>query len=190
MGPTDPAQKELERDNLSRELGSLASSRTAEHRGPRLPFAQINEDFMHLQIVNNDLLRAVARSGTLDLTFVGKATSEIKKRAGRLKDNLVLPVPENDLKHSMPAVGVEAEQLRSSLLTLGRLIAGFAHNPIFKDTNIIDVQLSAKARRDLEAIIELSGQVKKNSERLNKAAQKSQKSFSPTPKADKNSGKR
>lgn len=94
----------------------------------------------------------------------------------QLKDNLVLPEPEKDSKRSKVKVGEGAEQLRSSLSALGELVAGFVSNPIFKGANavdVVDVQLWAKARRDLEQIMELSSQAKKRSERLNKAAQKS-----------------
>lgn len=173
MEPVSPAQRELMTDNLSREMDALRNSRAGVRRGPRLPFAQINEDFTHIQIINNDLMRALAGSSTLDLTFVGKATSEIKKRAGRLKDNMVLPDPDAGFNRSQTEVGVGAEQLRAALLTLGNLIVRFAHNPVFKEANTIDVQWSSKARRDLEEIIELSGQVKKSSEKLNKTTRKS-----------------
>ena len=71
-------------------------------------------------------------------------------------------------------VGEELEQLRAAIESLGPMIAEFAHNPVFKDANVIDAKLAAKVRSDLEAIIDLSGQVKKRSEQLHKAAQKSQ----------------
>src|SRR5689334_5222975 len=60
--------------------------RTGERRRePRLAFAQIREDFLRLQVVNNDLARAVSGGGQLDLKLVAKSASEIKKRAERLK---------------------------------------------------------------------------------------------------------
>jgi hypothetical protein len=48
----------------------------------------------------------------------------------------------------------------------------FVNNPIFKATNVIDPQLSSKARRSLDEIIELSEQVKESSEKLRKARSK------------------
>jgi hypothetical protein len=138
---------------------------------PRLALAQIREDFVRIQVVNNDLAAAVSRGGALNLEFVAKSASEIKKRAGRLKDNLALPeyesifvVPETS--------GSAGAQLKSSLVTLKELIREFVMNPLFEKANLVDLQLAAKARRDLDDIIELCGRVKKNSSELSKAADK------------------
>ncbi|MBA3439549.1 MAG: hypothetical protein H0T92_06750 [Pyrinomonadaceae bacterium] len=57
---------------------------------------------------------------------------------------------------------------------MNELIAGFVNNSVFKSAGVVDAELSAKARRDLKGIIELSEGIKKSSEKLNKAAQKSQ----------------
>jgi hypothetical protein len=146
-----------------------ASRRRAERYASRQIYAQISEDFLRLQVVNADLMQAVLEGGALDLTFVAKSASEIKKRAGRLKDNLMLPEPEKGPGRPPVEVGAEAGQLRSSLSTLGELIYEFAHNPVFKQANVADLQMLAKVRGDLEQIIELSGQVKKSSEKLHKA---------------------
>lgn len=165
-----------EERELQVNLGMLegASNRRAERYASRQIYAQISEDFLRLQVVNSQLMQAVSGGGALDLTFVAKSASEIKKRAGRLKDNLLLPEPEKGSKRPAGEAGVEAGQLRPSLSALGELIYGFAHNPIFKEANVVDVQMLAKARRDLEEIIELSGQVKKSSEKMHKAERPSQ----------------
>ncbi|HEY0379334.1 MAG TPA: hypothetical protein VGC87_20630 [Pyrinomonadaceae bacterium] len=140
---------------------------------PRLALAQIREDFVRIQVVNNDLADAVSRRGALDLEFVAKSASEIKKRAGRLKDNLVLP--EHESVFVVPeARGSAAAQLKSSLVTLKELIREFVVNPLFEKANLVDLQLAAKARRDLDDIIEVCGRVKKNSAELSKAAEKEQ----------------
>jgi hypothetical protein len=62
------------------------------------------------------------------------------------------------------------EQLKPSLRKLGKLIFDFVENPFFKEVSVVDTHLTTKARRDLEEIIELSGQIKNNSEKLNKVA--------------------
>jgi len=168
------------RDNEMRERAydlRLAGKvyRQPERREPKLAVAQIREDFVRIQIVNNDLAQAVSRRGGLDLKVIANQASEIKKRAGRLKENLVLPEIEEVFERSRPEeAGAEAGQLKSSLHTLDRLILEFVNNPIFKEAHIVDVQLSAKARRDLEDIIEVSDRVKKSSEKLKKFTQKIQ----------------
>jgi hypothetical protein len=81
----------------------------------------------------------------------------------------MLPEPEKGSKRPPVEVGAEAGQLKTSLSALGELIYVFVRNPVFKEANVADVQRLAKARRDLDEIIELSGQVKKSSEKLRKA---------------------
>jgi hypothetical protein len=164
---------DLEREMNQRTLEDQLNRPTAR-RESRLSFAQISEDFTRIQVVNNELVLAAARDGALDLKFVARSASEVRKLAARLKENLVLPEPEKDSKRLQAEVGPEAEQLKTSLSVLGKLIAGFAHNPVFKEPKVVDAQMSAKARRDLEEIIALSEQVKKSSEKMNKLAQKSQ----------------
>lgn len=161
---------------LQVNLGMLdgASRRRAERYSSRQIHAQVSEDFLRIQVVNSELMQAVSGGGALDLTFVAKSASEIRKRAGRLKDNLMLPEPEKGTERPAVEVGAEARQLRSALSALGELIYWFVRNPVFKEANVADVQMLAKARRDLEEIIELSGQVRKSSEKLRKAERPSQ----------------
>ena len=63
---------------------------------------------------------------------------------------------------------MSVQQLKPSVLKLGRLIFSFIDNPFFKEASVVDTLLTTKARRDLEEIIELSGQIKKSSEGLGK----------------------
>ncbi|MFL6208681.1 MAG: hypothetical protein ACJ74W_07495 [Pyrinomonadaceae bacterium] len=148
--------------------------RPANPEEERLALAQIKEDYVRIQVVNHDLAQATAHAaGALDLKAVAKCAAEIKKRAGRLKYNLVLPKP-GAVANGPEPTGTEIEQLQSALSTLSDLIVGFVNNPLFKEVNVVDVQSSFKARRDLEQIIALSEHVKKSSEKLDKAAQKSQ----------------
>ena len=186
-GPTEAEQfrramiEARERDIRDNELRERAfdlrmleveARKPRARRQPKLAYAQIREDFKSIQIVNNDLTRAASRRGSLDLELIEKLSSEIKKRAARLKDNMVLPESESVFDRPQAEAGVEAAQLKSSLSVLDGLITEFVDNPIFKEANLVDVQLSAKARRDLEEIIEVCDQVKKLSGKLKKTAQK------------------
>ena len=143
---------------------------------PKLDIAQMREDFVRIQVVNYELVDVVKHSGssggTLDLKLIAKSVAEIKKRARRLKDNMALPETENVFERPQMEVGPEAGQVKSSVSVLNKLIIGFVNNPIFKEANVVDVQLSVKAKHDLEDIIEMSEQIKKSSEKLDKIARK------------------
>ncbi|HEX8138701.1 MAG TPA: hypothetical protein VF544_14135 [Pyrinomonadaceae bacterium] len=164
---------DLEREFNQRTLEDQLHKPTGR-REQKLSFAQISEDFLRIQVINNELVTAAARAEELDLKFVAKSTAEIRKLAGRLKENLVLPEPTAGPKRlQTESAPEELAQLKPALAALGKLIAGFAHNPVFKEPKVVDAQMSAKARRDLEEIIELSGQLRKSSEKLTKTARKS-----------------
>jgi hypothetical protein len=161
----------LEREGDLRERQFLlrsmeADRRPAERPKPRLAWAQIREDFVRLQVVNNDLARAVSRGETLDFKFVSRSAAEIRKLAGRLRDNLALPAPEGGGETARPKVGPADEQLRPALSALDALVLKFADGFASGGINLIDARSSAEARRELEEIMALSGRVKKVSERL------------------------
>jgi hypothetical protein len=164
-------QRTLERDLLFREMQELAARGPAPQSTRQTPLTQINEDFARIQMVNNALAQAVASGEELDLKLVAQAASEIKKRAGRLKENLILPSMTED-RTKVP-VGIESGQLKAALNTLDRLVISFVTNPGFRSVKVVDPQWSFRARRDLEEIIELSGRLKKSCEHLYKATQKS-----------------
>ena len=144
--------------------------RSGEQREPRLALAQIREDFLRLQVVNNDLAQAVSGGGPLDFKLVAKSASEIKKRAERLKLNLALPEAEEGGKPPAAAAPADPEQLRAALSRLDGIILRFTNALHAKGVRRFDAQSSARLRLDLEAIIGLSGRVKKCSEKLGEAA--------------------
>ena len=165
------SNEQFERTMGLRMAGAI--NRKPERPEPKLALAQIREDFVRIQVVNNELADAVSRGGALDLKFVAKSASDIRKRAGRLKDNLVLP--EYESAFVVPDARGSAEaQLKSSLVTLSELIREFVTNPLFEKASLVDLHLATKARRDLDDIIEVSSRVKKSSAELSKMAQKAQ----------------
>ena len=141
-----------------------------QRREPRLAFAQIREDFLRLQVVNNDLARAVSGGGELDFKLVAKSASEIKKRAERLKENLALPEAAEGEKVPASPPPADPEQLRVALSRLDGIVLRFTNALHAKGVGRFDAQSSARLRLDLEAIIGLSGRVKKGSENLAEAA--------------------
>jgi hypothetical protein len=130
--------------------------------------AEMQEDFTRLQVVNKSLGRAAIGKSPLDLKFVLKSAGEIKKYAERLNTNLALPQPDqgNQPRPSGPIAG--PEQLKPYILKLARVVFRFVDNPFFKEASVVDTELTTKARLDLEEIIELSKQLRKDSERFEK----------------------
>ena len=181
-GAGNPAEVErLERERRDREmrradlsereflLRNMKPDPPPPERTPRLATAQIREDFVRLQVLNNALAKAASQGETLDFKFVSKSAAEIRKLAARLRDNLILPDSTSNSERREAKDAPPPAQLGPALSALDGLILKFADGLAAKGVYLIDAQSSAKARHELEAIIELSGWVKKFSEKLEKS---------------------
>ena len=161
-----------ERSRAIDNVEKMARTPPPERPGPRLDLARVEEEHLRIQQAANGLHRAAAQGGALDLTAVTKSAVEIRERAVRLGSALALPKPKKEDNRPKPAAIADDEGLRGALAELHELIYRFARSPIFTEVNLVDTEQSAKARRDLDEIIELSGRVKKGSEELRKAARR------------------
>lgn len=169
MGMSDRDRNLLERET---QLRMLEKQRRAPLKtDPRLAFAQIRDDFRRIQIVNQEVMQAVSSGNGLDYKYISEATAEIKKRAARLKLNMVFPESEKE-ESSRKTPEPDDYNLKPSLVALDNLIFSFVHNPVFRDAGVIDAKLGGKARRDLDIIIELSDKVRKIAERMRKNTEK------------------
>jgi hypothetical protein len=106
QGPPSPPSRNARPDAVQRELQRQfemqaieralndGHSRPVQRYSP-LVLEQIRTDFLRIQVVDRELARAISASDILDLKLVAGAATEIRKRAGRLKENLALPKPES-----------------------------------------------------------------------------------------------
>ncbi len=147
-----------------------ALGRPTESGEARLPLAQIREDLGYLQAVTDYLSQAASQSGELNFKAIGRSASEIRKRAGRLKDGLALPAPERDAGHGEEKVPADSGQLRAALSALSAQISDAVDNPALRG-HLLDVTASVKARSGLEKIVLLSGRIKACSEALGRNRQ-------------------
>ena len=137
---------------------------TEDPSARRATLEQINQDFKSLQELNNKLMSAVTAQGEVDYKSIASWVGEIKSKASRLKSNLVLPEATKEKQ-----VKTENEvELKQQFLAFDKVIESFVTNPIFQNTNVVDVELAKKASNDLSKIIEESGKLKKAVARLAK----------------------
>jgi hypothetical protein len=153
-----------------KRLEDMRAGRADNSPAARLAPEQIGEDFRQMQIVNNELMRATFSGGAtrgLDYDRISKASTEINRRASRLRTNLRLPAPAHEADQEIAEREIAGEkEMRSSLLSLDKLIMGFVNNPAFRKQDVLDAQHSARASRDLSVIIKLSQKIKQRAEKL------------------------
>lgn len=133
--------------------------------------AQVTQDFDRIQIVNEDIRLVLKANNGFNYKTLTEMTSDIRKRAKRLKDVLNLPPPDESQANRKKLDQINQDEMKGALLALHSRIISFVSNPLFQTPNWLDIKLAAQASLDLETIIELSSTIKKNSERLNKPAQ-------------------
>lgn len=170
QNPRQIADRDLaEREWQLRNIGR-ATRKDVEVEQPRVTLAQIKKDYEGLQISNNQLLRML-QTGAIDYELIVTAATDIKKRAGRLKLALRLPEPPINDKRVRFSDEVVSKSMKASILSLDALIMKLVSNSIFKDAGrIVDAENSAKARADIDSIIELCGKLRRGSEKLRSAS--------------------
>ena len=164
---------ELEREQCESVAGALtqalliegAAGRPVQSGELQLPLAQIREDLGYLQAAAGYLSRAASQSGELDFETLAKSASEIRKRANRIKEGLALPDPEKSAKAGEEKALLVAWQLRTALSSLSALIFEVVPNPVLRG-RLLEATRAARARSELDKIIELSERIKSSSEML------------------------
>lgn len=176
-GQRDPFAEIRERQQREAQLRSaemIGTSKPKNQRGAdSVAAAQLREDFKNIQILRNKLVRHLQSDKPLDYKFIAVETAEINRRAGRLKMHMLREVArKDDKKETESPVEIGDEQVKDALVTMCRRIDSFTESPVFKEPDVVNVEQSAKANRDLRHIILLSGGIKRTAERLNQTHKK------------------
>jgi hypothetical protein len=167
--------RRVEMETRQRDLWNLErAKRKPSERGAdtRPLYQQVKEDFEKLQLSSYNLSGAAGSTHELDYDLVQAEAAEIRKRAARLVTTLMLPEPEKEQKPKKDDKPPAGQDLRSAIAALDVLIQSFVWNPVFQQSGIVDVQNSARARRDLDGIVKLSEQIRKSAEAEGKSGGK------------------
>jgi len=168
------AQSAPTRDMTIREHQMSALEREkSRKREPKDVLAEVNEDLSRLKVLNDGInANANATEQPLNYKAIVEQVTEIKKRSTRLSTDLALPPEDKETRRI--SKNAENGALQPALAELNKLLESFLNNSIFSDAGAIDLQLAAKARRDLNDIIALSDQLRKNADKWSKKGNKTQ----------------
>jgi cell division protein FtsL len=165
------ARRMAERDQAFREwqmrkLGKIKKV-DIEVEPTQISLAKVKEDYEGLQRANNEILAMLSTGKEIDYKVVFDASSQIRKRAGRLKSYIVaLELGNDDKERRKNSDEIDATEMRSSLLSLDASILSLIKSPVFKYFgNVVDTESSTRALYDLDSIIALSERIKRSVER-------------------------
>ncbi|HYO62704.1 MAG TPA: hypothetical protein VER08_03505 [Pyrinomonadaceae bacterium] len=184
-GESQPTVAEMQRVFLERNLhitarrhAEIIRKRDADEEKritvarQQLILEQVRKDYRAVQELNKRMLLSFL-SGRPDYSVLSKDAVEIGRAADRLKQNLALPAPPPDTPKSPPTY-VQGLALAPMLRVLDTRVISFVNNPFFQNPNVLDMSHTNKARRDLEDIISLSRDIRRNAVQMQKAVYKSQ----------------
>ena len=160
------------RQRTLRDLDKNINKRPARVPDARPVFNEVAEEFKQLQLVNYSLAGVTDPKVPLDYARVRKESAEVRKRAARLKSYLSLPEVGADEKQEKAAEIQTPEALRAAVGRLDALVNSFAWNPVFQKPDVVDLEQSAKASRDLAGILSLSELIRKSAEELGRSVAK------------------
>lgn len=155
-------QNESRREYQLRNFGT-EPGKPPDRRQLEALMAQTEEDFNRILTLHNEIARAIASKNDLDNKFVSEATGEINKRASRVQSSLGLGLSDEERAAEKPE-SLENVQPKDALIKLCKQIRAFVTNPTIENPNTVNAEQLTKARHDLESVIRLSDQIKKNAD--------------------------
>jgi len=164
----DPAKaqmQEMDRRQLQLNNGIGEKAQPNDPKRAQAMMDQVSEDFQRILSRHNELVRAIAANHSPNYQFISDAMGEIKKRSTRLQSSLKLQKPDTtteDRKTESALIGMET---KDEMILLCKQIESFVKNPIIEKPGTVDAQALAKARNDLQSIVELSDVMKKQADK-------------------------
>ena len=130
---------------------------------------QLREDFRTIQDVNNKMMAQAWATEGIDYARTSAMLGDINERAVRLKNNLSLPQSQKTKRQHVTASGLK--EFKSALMLMDRSLMSFVNNPIFRERNVVEVNLGTQATQDLEDVIAYSANLKKIAANLKHASE-------------------
>jgi hypothetical protein len=179
FAPAPSARRNMEaeriREQQKRELelrrGGEEAGRPPDERAVKAAVKQLGEDFRRIQVIRNEVARALVAGAPLDYGRVSEQAAEVRKRALRMQTYLALhdPKAEEKQQHAAEAAAPGEAELKGALVRLCKRIDSFVANPRFTSPGVVNVEGNARAERDLREIISLSAAVREGAGRLGRA---------------------
>jgi hypothetical protein len=155
-------------DEYDRTLNLIKNDAKAASARRRNLFPQINEDFQRIQVIHNEIVRMLQPDKGLNYDRLVDLTGDMKKRSARLRENLALPQPEKTDTPPTHADAVDESHLKKTIANLHDVIVSFVANPLFKNLGVVDAKVVDAAGNNLDDIIGLSEEIKREAKLLGK----------------------
>jgi hypothetical protein len=159
-------------DDYDRTINRMKNDAKATNERRRNLFPQINEDFQRIQVIHNEIVRMLQPNKGFNYDRLAELTGDMKKRSARLRENLALPEPGKNEAQPTHSEAIDESQMKKTIIELHDLVVSFVANPIFKNLGVVDAKVIDAARENLDDIIYISDEIKREARILSKSARK------------------
>lgn len=159
-------------DEYDRTLNRMKNDARALTERRRSLFPQINEDFQRIQVIHNEIVRMYQPDKNPDYGRLAELTDDLKRRSARLRDNLSLPEPEKTDAKAAHTEAIDESHMKKNIFALHDLVVDFVANPIFKNLGVVDAKMIDSATVNLNNLINISDEIKREAKVLGKSAKK------------------
>lgn len=176
---TDVKRRSIEMERVERDakkgngVRSSAKNASPKKEDPlAAKYAEIKSDFEQLQLSQDAVIKAYQTGSRIDYAQIVKSALEMNHSAARLNSNLFPAVDrktESEKEEKSETEPKTAKSMRDLIVELDNTIGSFAASSMFQNLRVVDPDVSAKAKTDLEKIIELSRLLKAEAAKLNAA---------------------
>jgi hypothetical protein len=169
-----PATREGNRamDDYDRTINRMKNDAKATNERRRSLFPQINDDFQQIQIIHNEIVRMLQPDKGLNYERLTDLTGDMKKRSVRLRENLALPEPDETEVPPPHTEAIDDTHMKKGIVELHDLVVSFVASPIFKNLGVVNAKVIDAATKDLNNLIYLSDEIKREAKLLSKTARK------------------
>jgi len=168
----DPFGEAKERRSREAALRSITmiGPNTRDPREQQALLEQMNGDFRKIQIIRLGMIQNIAAGKSFEYKRLADDSSEIKKRAARLK--LALALREDGGSDGPEPAPVEfgTDTIQNAASDLCLEISRFTTNPLFKEGAVYNIRYAKEADKTLETIIELSENIKTSADKLRRSS--------------------
>lgn len=153
-------RRSLELERVKREGNTKNPAEFSKEQ--KIKFAQVKADFESIQNLQTAIIKAYTNGKKINYAKIREAAAEMTDKARRLDENLFNSKQIQEIK---AVENFRKKSIRDLIIELDNSIGKFVSSPIFKNTKLVDLEISEKTRLDLEILLTLS-------EILSKAAEK------------------
>ena len=159
-------------DEYDRTLNRMKNDARALTERRRSLFPQINEDFQRIQVIHNEIVRMFQPDRSVNYDRLAELTDDMKKRSARLRDNLSLPEPDKTDGKAAHPDAIDESHMKKNIFALHDLVVDFVANPIFKNLGVVDAKMIDSATVNLNNLIDISDEIKREAKTLGRSAKK------------------